>query len=264
MRKGYSRLKKVLPSPGRLPRLPKPSRRLGRVLIAAFVIAVLIGLQYVPTSYLAVSPGPVMELGPLVEVEGYPAKGDSFYMVSVVAREASIYSVIRAVLDPSVALWSKKAVLGSRSPEEYIQENRELMVRSQNMAIYAALRNQGIPASPEGPFPVKVSIKTGEIAGPSAGLAFCLELIGRMDGDLARGRKIAATGVLDKTGRVLPVGGVAQKALACQKEGIEVLLVPAANLDEARRYAKGISVIGVDSVDEAVQAVRAWSRSSGP
>ena len=53
--------------------------------------------------------------------------------------------------------------------------------------------------------------------GPSAGLAFTLEVYDALSGHhLANGRKIAVTGTMDLAANVGPIGGVRQKVLgAC-------------------------------------------------
>ena len=57
--------------------------------------------------------------------------------------------------------------------------------------------------------PLKVSIDAGDIGGPSAGLAFALDLLERLGKDVDHGRKIAATGEINLDGSVGPVGGIA-------------------------------------------------------
>jgi PDZ domain-containing secreted protein len=228
--------------------------------VAVFVTLACV-LYYLPSGYLVISPGPVIELSQVVEIEGYPSTGASFYMVSIFAREAGILQTLGAAVDPNLDLWSKRQLLGGRSVEEYLEVNRDLMERSQVTATWVALSVQGMSAPKEGPFPVRVSIMPGQVAGPSAGLVFALEIITRMDQDIVMGRKIAGTGILDPDGRVLPVGGVAQKTIACREEGIEVFLVPSQNLDEALRFAGDMEVYGVDTVEEAIRVLSSGSNS---
>lgn len=76
------------------------------------------------------------------------------------------------------------------------------------------------------PFPIEID--SGAVTGPSAGLAFTLGVIDRLTpGDLSGGRKIAVTGTIDEEGRVGPIGGIAQKAVALKDEGAVVFLYPA-------------------------------------
>jgi len=232
-----------------------------RIGLALVFVVMLCTLNHVPSGYLVVSPGPVIELSEIVEIEGYPSGDSSFYMVSVMAREASIIQSIRAAVDRNLALWPRRQVLGGRSVEEYLEANRDLMEQSQVTATYVALTFQGMSVPVQGPFPVKATIRPGQVAGPSAGLVFALEIITRMDQDIVMGRKIAGTGILDSEGRVFPVGGVAQKTIACREEGIEIFLVPRKNLDEALRFAGDMEVYGVDTVEEAIKVLASGSNS---
>lgn len=114
--------------------------------------------------------------------------------------------------------------------------------------------------------PQNVGIDSGEVVGPSAGLAFALYLVDalRRDQDLLRGRYVVATGALAPDGRVLPVGRVRQKALAAQAAKRDLLLVPAPNAEEARKAVTDscgggtgcIRVVGVRSVAEAVRLLQ--------
>jgi len=232
-----------------------------RIGATALFVAIVCSLRYVPSGYLVISPGPVIELSQVVEIQGYPPVGGSFYMVSILAREASILQALRAAADPNLSLWSKQQVLGGKSMEEYLEANRELMEQSQLTATYVALTVQGMSVPEAGPFPVQVSIRPGQVAGPSAGLVFALEIISRMEQDIVMGRKTAGTGMLSADGRVLPVGGVAQKTIACREEGVEVFLVPRQNLKEALRFAGDMKVYGVDTLEEAITLLASGSNS---
>lgn len=106
-------------------------------------------------------------------------------------------------------------------------------------------------------FPVGVRFNATETAGPSAGLAFALEIIDRLDGgaDLAGGRRVAVTGIVWPSGRVAPVGGVAQKVAAARRAGADLMLVPRENAAEAEAAAGPLRVVPVATVAEAVRAL---------
>lgn len=228
-----------------------------RLLTWTIVATVLASFLAAPSGYLLVLPGPVSSLSQAVTVEGAPAsEGGSFYMVSVAAREIRVSRLILSWFDPGAALWSKRSVLAGRTLEEYEADNRALMEESQKTACYVAFQACGFAVTPGGPFPRPVAVVSGDVMGPSAGLAFALEILARVKGyDFQGLGKVAATGTLDPWGKVGPVGGVAQKALACRNEGIELFLVPASNEEEARRYAGHMKVVGVSSFQEALQAL---------
>ena len=74
-------------------------------------------------------------------------------------------------------------------------------------------------APPRAKLPVKVTISPRGLGrGPSAGLAFALEIYDALSGhSLAKGRKIAVTGTIDLDGNVGPIGGVRQKVLGAAR-----------------------------------------------
>ena len=67
--------------------------------------------------------------------------------------------------------------------------------------------------------PKKVSIDAGGVGGPSAGLAFALEVWQKLGHDVVHGHKIAVTGEIDPDGSVGPIGGVKQKTYRCARGG---------------------------------------------
>lgn len=103
--------------------------------------------------------------------------------------------------------------------------------------------------------PFEVDIKTSTIGGPSAGLAFTLQLLDELtEGELTGGLRVAATGTIELDGTVGSVGGVAQKAVAVTRADADVFLVPAGEAELARRHAGGdVRVEGVESLDDALR-----------
>ena len=98
------------------------------------------------------------------------------------------------------------------------------------------------------PFQVRFSERP-DVAGPSAGLAYALAIADLLDqGDYARGRTVAATGTIQVDGDVGVVGGVEQKALAAERDGADLFLVPSA---EAARGAD-LRVQGVGRLEQAL------------
>jgi len=101
--------------------------------------------------------------------------------------------------------------------------------------------------------PIKVSIDAHGVGGPSAGLAFALEVTQQLGRDVDRGRKVAATGEIFFDGSVGPIGGVRQKTLGALKAGVDLFLVPTRNAAEARTYAKGMRIVPVKSFQQALR-----------
>jgi Lon-like protease len=102
--------------------------------------------------------------------------------------------------------------------------------------------------------PVPVAYSIGDVEGPSAGLAFALEVYSSLTGrKLPHDRRVAVTGALDIDGNVLPIGGAEQKAIGAAESGARVFLVPTANLSEARKGApESLQVIPVKSFSDAI------------
>jgi PDZ domain-containing protein len=104
--------------------------------------------------------------------------------------------------------------------------------------------------------PFAVRINAGAIGGPSAGLAFALEILRDLGRDVTHGRKVAATGELQLDGTVRPIGGVKQKTLGARRAHVDVFLVPAgSNAREARRYADGLRIVPVENLQQALRAL---------
>jgi Lon-like protease len=104
--------------------------------------------------------------------------------------------------------------------------------------------------------PFTVRIDAGSIGGPSAGLAFALDVLEELGRNVDRGYKVAATGELAADGTVAPIGAVKQKAIGARRAKVDVFLVPAGdNAKEARKYAGPVRVIAVESFRQALRAL---------
>jgi PDZ domain-containing protein len=104
--------------------------------------------------------------------------------------------------------------------------------------------------------PVPITIDAGGVGGPSAGLAFALDIVQELGRNVTHGHKIAATGEIALDGSVGPIGGVKQKTLGARKAGVDAFLVPAGeNAQEARRYADGLQIIPVKNFPQALRAL---------
>jgi Lon-like protease len=110
--------------------------------------------------------------------------------------------------------------------------------------------------------PFEIDIRTDDIGGPSAGLAFTLALIDQLSpGQLSGGRDIAVTGTIGLDGEVGAIGGLAQKVSAVHQNGVKVFLVPAsqAELSDPQQMqtlidaGRGeVEIIPVATLDEAL------------
>jgi PDZ domain-containing protein len=108
-------------------------------------------------------------------------------------------------------------------------------------------------------FPFQITIESGDVGGPSAGLMWAVGLYDLLTpGDLTRGRTIAGTGTIDLEGRVGPIGGIVDKVVAARDAHADVMLVPRADFHELRDVDMGdLTLIPVSTFDEAVKALSA-------
>jgi PDZ domain-containing protein len=104
--------------------------------------------------------------------------------------------------------------------------------------------------------PLDVRIDAGNVGGPSAGLAFALDVLEELGRDVVRGHKIAATGEIFPDGSVGPIGGIKQKTIGARQAGVDAFLVPAGeNARTARKDAHGLRIIPVETFQQALHAL---------
>ena len=108
-----------------------------------------------------------------------------------------------------------------------------------------------------GELPVEIDIDSGSIGGPSAGLALTLGIIDLLTpGELTGERRVAATGTISLDGTVGAIGEVDQKAIAAERAGMDLLLVPISNLGDTLDHVSGnLRVVGVEDLKDALDAL---------
>jgi ATP-dependent Lon protease len=93
--------------------------------------------------------------------------------------------------------------------------------------------------------------------GPSAGIAMTTALASLISGRPVRD-EVAMTGEVTLTGQVLPVGGIKEKALAAQRNGIGTVIAPALNeadvADIPEHLRRDLAFAFVDVVPEVLDA----------
>lgn len=114
-------------------------------------------------------------------------------------------------------------------------------------------------------FPIDVTIDSGTVGGPSAGLAFTLAVLDVLTaGELTGRHKVAVTGTMALDGAVGRVGGGAQKAITVRNAGYDAFLVPSEELEEVREaVGDDVEVIAVDSLAEALEALESLGGNAG-
>lgn len=122
----------------------------------------------------------------------------------------------------------------------------------------------------------KVTVKTEDIGGPSAGLMFTLEMLNQLlDEDLTKGYNIAGTGEMLEDGTVGRIGGIEKKIVTADKKGMEIFFAPddeitkemleynpsiQSNYEVAKQTAEDIRsdmiIVPVKTVDDALDFLK--------
>lgn len=186
--------------------------------------------------------------------------------VSRVLRPGDV--VVSVDGSPVRTIGDLRRVLGRRSPGDVVKVGyrRKHTLRAGAVRLISDHGRPLLGVNPDQAvsiaLPRRVRVDIGGVGGPSAGLAFALELMQKLGRDVERGHKIAATGELGLDGTVGEIGGVKQKTIGAKEAGVDVFLVPAGpNAREARRYAHGLRIIPVKSFPQALHALATLRRS---
>ncbi len=93
--------------------------------------------------------------------------------------------------------------------------------------------------------------------GPSAGVTIATALLSVLT-EKAVDRKVAMTGEITLTGRVLPIGGLKEKSMAAYKSGVKKVIIPEDNLSDLWEIdgviKENVEFVGVSRLDEVFTA----------
>lgn len=121
----------------------------------------------------------------------------------------------------------------------------------------ANAKDFGIPEDWSDTHQVHIHMPAGAIPkdGPSAGITIATALISLMTDTPVRA-DVAMTGEVTLQGRVLPVGGIREKALAALNHGVKTVIVPFQNQKDVseipEEFRKQINFIFVEHLDEVL------------
>jgi len=101
----------------------------------------------------------------------------------------------------------------------------------------------------------------GRIDGPSAGLAICLSVYSAVTGQKLR-QDTAVTGELSIQGRVKAVGGIFEKIYGAKQAGMTRIIIPGENHADIPCNLRGLEVIMVKTVEEALEHI--VEKNDGP
>jgi PDZ domain-containing protein len=123
----------------------------------------------------------------------------------------------------------------------------------------------------------QVTIKAGEIGGPSAGLMFSLEIYNQLvPGDITKGYRIAGTGTINPEGLVGVIGGIQHKIIAADKAGAEIFFAPkdikpkegspilnyTTAVERAKQINSKMKIVEVETMDDALRYLAALPAKS--
>jgi Lon-like protease len=190
----------------------------------------------------------------ITTITGSPADGVLLPDDVIVAVDglqiSTTCDVGQAIVDEDTGDVVKVTVLREDERRSFDLELAENPIDGSPTFIGVQMRTLGFSFEPG----VDVDFKTGEIAGPSAGLILSLALYDRLTpDDLTAGHRIAGTGTLDCDGGVGPIGGIQQKVAGAQAKGAEFFLTPMSNVEEARSVADDIEIVPVATFAEALE-----------
>ncbi len=92
----------------------------------------------------------------------------------------------------------------------------------------------------------------GRIDGPSAGLATTMAIYSALKEKPLK-RDVAVTGEISIQGKVKPVGGIYEKIFGAKQAGVQTVIIPKENLTEVPSGLKGIEIIAVEDIEEAIK-----------
>jgi Lon-like protease len=180
-------------------------------------------------------------------------------------QNADVIQAVDGTPTPTIA--ALRARLGKVSPGQAVtltilRGTKTLSIRVGTFSLQQAPQRALIGFEPAQSarikLPIRVSIDAGQIGGPSAGLAFALEVLEQLGVDVTHGHRVAATGEMELDGTVGPIGGVEQKTFGVRESGADVFLVPVGdnNAQDARKFAgPNLTIIPVRSFAQALHAL---------
>ncbi|MGN7383310.1 SepM family pheromone-processing serine protease [Paenibacillus sp. SAFN-117] len=120
----------------------------------------------------------------------------------------------------------------------------------------------------------QVTVKAGNIGGPSAGLMFSLEIYNQfVEEDITKGYQIAGTGEIDSDGNVGVIGGIQFKVVAAHRQGADIFFAPEDLLpgpgeafkpilnatiaqEQAEKLKTGMKIVPVKTMDDALEYLK--------
>jgi ATP-dependent Lon protease len=169
-------------------------------------------------------------------------------------------------------LFIEAAVIPGRGNVTLTGQLGNVMQESAQAALtYTRSRSQALGIDES--FPQKcdlhIHIPAGAIPkdGPSAGITMATSIVSAITRRKVY-KKVAMTGEITLSGRVLPIGGVKEKVLAAQRAGVHTILLPKDNQVDLREVPQSVreklKFIFVEHMDEVLAAALAPEEAKTP
>lgn len=134
------------------------------------------------------------------------------------------------------------------------------MAGSQSKAIGAALSflkvNPQFEVTPDQLVAKNIFFDAKRTGGPSGGMIFAIGVIELLTPrDILHSRHIAGTGTITTNGKIGSIGGINEKIRAAAKVGAQLFLAPMGNREEIVNVPKGIKVVIVSTLADAINAL---------
>ena len=104
---------------------------------------------------------------------------------------------------------------------------------------------------------IKLNFKPSE-SGSSGGMMMALSIYSAISGeDILKGRNVAGTGTIDIEGNIGEIAGIKYKIMGAVKDGMDIVLVPSANYEEAKEVVEekkyDIELVEVKTFYDAIE-----------
>lgn len=241
-------------------------KRLGRALLALSTLLAIWGVSQ-PLPFIIVSPGIAFNvLGSyegkdVITVDG-GSESESVGKLDLLTIRAvgspdggpNLVDVILAYFSSDKIILPMAALYPDDKPKEEIDAEQLEYFETSKAAALAAARSM-VPAEYQR---LEVTVKLGDVGGPSGGLVLALGIIDKLTpGQLTGGKEIAGTGTITADGLVGEIGGIRQKLLSAFRSGDRYILIPVANCkDVVGNVPAGLQVVPVSTLTEALNAVK--------
>lgn len=223
---------------------PLERRAIAAACASVLAALILIGFLFHP-GLLVVRPHAIIDVTNDVVVEGMPAHAPSgrYILTAVSISEPNLFGAAHALLSGDQTLAAEH--VDDAADQRQIARGEYL--GSQRDAVAFIATRAGVD-----PKQLVVRFRDRRLSGPSAGLVYALLLADiTRQVDVPRGRVIAATGILEHDGQVLPVGFVAIKGQVAQRADADLFVVPTAQ----GAGSQGTPVVAVATFDDALRAL---------